>query len=319
MALFLIADIGATNSRFALTDGQRVVSEVVRLATADHDVRALLAAAREGLGFDGLNGCCIAVAGPVRDGRGSMTNGRISLDCEDLSAQLGCPSTVVNDFFALARAVPTFQRLRRIGGDEHADGVRALLGPGSGLGMSVLLPSGEIPGPGAVLASEGGHADLAPGSPLELEVLQILGNQLPHVSWESVLSGPGLVNLYGALCAIWGVKPDAVSAEWIAARGVNVDEPICHQVLELFFGFLGSAAGNLALTVCAEGGVYVGGGIVPELAEFAAASPMRRRFEERGVLADYVARIPIHIILDEDPGLLGALACLNSAAPLQEH
>jgi len=317
---FLVADVGATHSRFALADGQLLVSRVLRLPTLDHDeAETLIAAARDGLGFDLLSGCCIAMAGPVQNGRGTITNATLELDCDDLSARLGCPSAVVNDFFALARAVPELKHLQQIGGGESADGVRALLGPGSGLGMSVLIPAGQVNSPVVVLASEGGHADMAPGSPLEMEVLQILGNRLPHVSWESVLSGPGLVNLYAAVCTVWGAKPETVTAEWITAKGVNVDEPICHQVLELFFSFLGAAAGNLALTVCAEGGVYIGGGIVPAIVranvDFAAASPLRRRFEERGALADYAARIPLYVILDEDPGLLGALACLPFRPP----
>ena len=310
---FLIADIGATHSRFALADGELVVSEVLRLATSEHDdAESLIAAARDGLGFVRLDGCCIAMAGPVQDGRGAVTNATLALDRDDLSERLGCPSVVVNDFFALAHAVPELKRLQQIGGDKHPEGVKVLLGPGSGLGMSVLIEPGD--GQMLVLPSEGGHADLAPASPLELEVLQILGDRLPHVTWESVLSGPGLVNLYSALCAIWGVEQENVTAEWVTAQGVNVDEPICHQVLELFFGFLGSAAGNLALTVCAQGGVYIGGGIVPAIVrsnpDFAATSPLRRRFEERGRLTDYAASIPLKVILDEDPGLLGALACL---------
>jgi glucokinase len=314
---FLIADIGATNARFVLADGKGFTSEVVRFPTIDHtDVQSLLTAARAALAFEALDGCCVAMAGPVQGGRGAMTNGRIRLDAEDLGARLGCPATVVNDFFALAQAVPGFKHLQQVGGDQSASGIKAVLGPGSGLGMSLLIPAGRTARDLIVLPSEGGHGDLAPGSPLEYEVMQILGTELTHVSWESVLSGPGLVNLYRALCTIWGVQPEAVSAEWISATGVNIDEPICHQVLELFFGFLGSAAGNLALTVCAEGGIYIGGGIVPALADFAATSPMRRRFEERGVLADYAARIPIYIILDNDPGLLGALACnVSGSAP----
>lgn len=314
-APLLIADIGATNARFALVEDDGDVVEIVRLATADHpDAETLLAAVHERVDFDAPGRCCVAMAGPVQNGRGAITNAALTLDADDLSTRLGCPSLVVNDFYALAHAVPALKHLRQIGGAEPAEGTRAVLGPGSGLGMSALL---RAPGPTGslfVLPSEGGHADLAPGSALELEVLQILGNELPHVSWESVLSGPGLVNLYRALCAIWGVQPDDVQPEWITARGVDADEPICHQVLELFFGFLGAAAGNLALTVCARGGVYIGGGIVPALVEFAAASPMRRRFEERGALSAYASDMPIFIILDENPGLLGALACLQFRA-----
>jgi glucokinase len=251
----------------------------------------------------------------VIDGRGGITNGVLTLDSADLSARLGCPSQVVNDFFALACAVPGFTQLQQIGGGEPGNGAKAVLGPGSGLGMSVLIRSPEARDAMVVLPSEGGHGDLAPGSPLELEILQILSNQLAHVSWESVLSGPGLVNLYVALCAIWGAKPDPVTPEWVTEQGVNASEPICHQVLELFFGFLGAAAGNLALSVCADGGVYIGGGIVPAIVranpDFVAASPLRRRFEERGELANYAAGIPMYLILDENPGLRGALACIG--------
>ncbi|MCZ6708728.1 MAG: glucokinase, partial [Gammaproteobacteria bacterium] len=192
--LFLIADVGATHSRFALADGELFVSDVLRLATSEHDdAESLIAAARDGLGFGVLDGCCIAMAGPVENGHGAITNATLALDCDDLSDRLGCPSVVVNDFFALAHAVPDLKRLQQVGGDTHADGVRALLGPGSGLGMSVLIAPVPVDGPVLVLPSEGGHADLAPASPLELEVLQILGDRLPHVTWESVLSGPGLV------------------------------------------------------------------------------------------------------------------------------
>jgi len=312
---YLIADIGATNSRLALADGRRSISAALKLATAQHGTtESLVAAARAGLGFDALSGCCMAVAGPVHDGRGTMTNAALELDAADLSARLGCPSLVVNDFFALAQAVPHLTHLRQIGGGSRAYGVKALVGPGSGLGMSVLLPPAAAAGPVTVLSSEGGHGDLAPGSPLEMEVLQILSTRLDHVSWESVLSGPGLLNLYRALCSIWGTEPAAVSPEWITSHGINADAPICHQVLELFFSFLGAAAGNLALTVCAEGGVYIGGGIVPAIVAandgFVPASPLRRRFEERGALTGYVKQIPLYVILDRDPGLIGALACL---------
>ena len=126
-----------------------------------------------------------------------------------------------------------------------------------------------------------------------------------------VLSGPGLVNLYRAGGVLWGATPLEVTSEWITQSGVDAQEPICHQVLELFFSILGGAAGNLGLTVCAEGGVYIGGGIVPQLEEFAVASALRRRFDERGALRDYAEQIPLYLILDESPGLIGAMQCLS--------
>jgi glucokinase len=176
--------------------------------------------------------------------------------------------------------------------------------------MGALIPVGE--GEWRVLASEGGHADLAPGNPLEQEVLSVLLARHGSVCWETVLSGPGLKNLYETVALMWGSEPAGLTPEEISAAGVNADDPICHQTLELFFAFLGAAAGNLALTLCARGGVYVAGGIVPTLREFARQSPLRRRFDERAGLEEYVVDIPLYLVLDEYPGLLGAGLCLDA-------
>ena len=264
----------------------------------------------EQLGVESIAAGCFAVAGPVSDGRVEVTNGGLSFEASALSEALGASINLVNDFYALAMAVPTLSRLQAIGGDERRGAtrqVKAVLGPGSGLGMSLLLPDGARGW--RVLPSEGGHADLAPGNALEQELLTVLGSQHQGVCWETVLSGPGLTNLHQAVAAMWGTPTDPLPPEEISRLGVGVEDPLCHQTLELFFALLGSAAGNLALTVCAFGGVYIGGGIVPRLAEFAPTSPLRRRFEERVELAALVADIPIFLILDEDPGLIGAAAC----------
>jgi len=256
-------------------------------------------------------GGCFAVAGPVDDGRVEITNGGLRFLASELSAELGWPVRLVNDFQALALAVPLLTQLDLVGGDAllaTRPAVKALLGPGSGLGMSILLP--EAGGGWRVLPSEGGHADLAPANPLEQEVLSLLQGVHGGVCWETVLSGPGLVHLYQAVAALWGTAAHPLTAEEISLQGVEAEDPICHQTLELFFGLLGAAAGNLALTVCARGGVYIGGGIVPALHEFARTSPLRRRFEERVGLEAFVVDIPLFLILDEHPGLLGAAACL---------
>jgi glucokinase len=263
---------------------------------------------------------CFAVAGPVLEGAVEVTNGGLEFSVAELQTVLEAPVTLVNDFHALALAVPGLEDLAVIGGDPdrgRQQAVKAVLGPGSGLGMSVLVP--VVAGGWQVLASEGGHADLAPGNPLEQELLAVLQTKHPGVCWETVLSGPGLVNLYEAVATLWGAKPEPLGPEAISHRGVDADDPVCHQTLELFFALLGSAAGNLALTVCAQGGVYIGGGIVPGLLEFARSSPMRRRFDERVELQSLVADIPLFIILDEHPGLAGALACLRQQAGDVSH
>jgi len=310
----LVADIGATHARFALAHGGVIEARVV-LPTADYRQGAdLIRAAMQALSVQRLDEVCFAIAGPVVDGTIEVTNGGLAFSLDALEPVLDAPVTLVNDFHALAMAVPRLQQLAVIGGDpdrgrQHT--VKAVLGPGSGLGMSVLVPVEA--GGWQVLASEGGHADLAPGNPLEQELLTVLQTKHAGVCWETVLSGPGLVNLYEAVAMLWGTKPDALTPEAISNRGVEADDPVCHQTLELFFALLGAAAGNLALTVCALGGVYIGGGIVPGLIEFARTSPMRRRFEERVELQSLVADIPLFLILDEHPGLIGALACLSQS------
>ncbi|TNF86013.1 MAG: glucokinase [Gammaproteobacteria bacterium] len=307
----LVADIGATHARFALARDGRLTGERTVLATADHaQASDLLRVALEKLSAEQVSGGCFAVAGPVSDGWVEVTNGGLRFEEAPLSEALEAPVRLVNDFYALAMAVPELAQLATIGGDPARGStrqVKAVLGPGSGLGMSMLVPVGTDGW--QVLSSEGGHADLAPGNPLEQELLNILHTRHDGVCWETVLSGPGLVNLYEAVAVMWGMPAEPRAPEEISRLGESAEDPLCHQTLELFFALLGSAAGNLALTVCAHGGVYVGGGIVPGLAEFARTSPLRRRFEERVELTALVADIPIYLILDEDPGLIGAAAC----------
>jgi glucokinase len=230
---------------------------------------------------------------------------------QELAAALECPVRLVNDFYALATAVPSLEHLERLGGNPAGAGVKAVVGPGSGLGMSILVP--EAGGGFRVLPSEGGHADLAPANHLERELLGVLMAEHPAVCWETVLSGPGLVNLYRAVATLWGTEARDLTSEEISRRGLAADDPVCHQTLEAFFGLLGSAAGNLALTVCAEGGVYIGGGIVPALRDFAVASSLRRRFDERAELEGFTTDIPLYLILDPYPGLVGAGLCAMEA------
>ncbi len=323
-ASVLVADIGATNARFCWAGPGGLLGAPVTLATADYvssarlldDALTLLGPAPAPSAAAVPAAAALAVAGPVVAGRGRITNGNVAFDAGALARRLGCPVTVINDFHAVARGLPELEQLLQIGGLAPGPGVKAVLGPGSGLGMGLLLPLGEG---WHVLASEGGHGDLAPGSPLEAEILSVLQMTHPHVCWETVLCGPGLVRLYRAMCQVWGMPPEELTAEQVSARGVDAEEPVCHQTLEVFFSMLGAAAGNLAVTVCARGGVYLAGGILPRLADFAAHSPMRRRFEERGAMSEMVRAVPLLLILDPAPGLVGALACLRDEAGELAH
>ncbi|MEM1229114.1 MAG: glucokinase, partial [Pseudomonadota bacterium] len=163
---------------------------------------------------------------------------------------------------------------------------------------------------------EGGYADLPATTPLEAEVLALLQARFEHVCWETVLSGPGLVHLYECVAMLWGEEapPQAVTADWITSAAVDAQHPPCHQALELFLGWLGAAAGNFALTTCAFGGVYLGGGIAPRLAPQLLHGPFRRRFEARGALSALLTDVPVYLILDDSPGLLGALRYARARA-----
>lgn len=308
--LTLVGDIGATNARLRLANSSREwVSDLFVLPTARYTEAApLLEDARAHFGGPELARCVLAVAGPVSSDGSSIEviNTGLTFTQALTELALGVTPTFFNDFYSQALAVPHLRNLVQIGGEDAGDRsrVQTILGPGSGLGMATLVPTandGLI-----VLPSEGGHGDLAPGSYLEAELWSVLAQTHHHVCWETVLCGPGLVNLYEAMSSIWGTKPALHTPEEILAEGLSAD-PLCHQTLETFAGLLGGAAGNLALTVGARGGVYISGGIAPKLAEMLPTSPLRRRFDERGALSNYAKAIPLYLVLDEQPGMLGAL------------
>lgn len=306
--MHLVADIGATNARFRLCSKQGWHGEAWVAETADFtSAIALFIAVRTALDIEkaDLEGATLAVAGPCVDGVVKITNTGLVVSESEAVDVLQTPVTIVNDFFALACGVPHFSALHKFGGGSANHNTKAILGPGSGLGMASLEPTDHG---WVVLSGEGGHADLAPGNHLEAELWSLMTAEFGHVSWETVLSGNGIVNLYRAMCATWGNKPEPLTAADISNRGQEMSDLVCHQTLETFAGILGTAAGNLALTVGAVGGVYIGGGIVPRMIDFLKTTPLRRRFEEKGKMSEYVAEIPLFIVTEEAPGLVGARA-----------
>ena len=312
--LQLIADIGATNARFQLLEQFKPVGAPITLPTKEFSqapdlVRSALAA----LDADSVDQALFALAGP-HDAHGNITlsNTGLQFAQQNLSSQLDAPLWLVNDFYALAHGVPHFKALHQLGGNSTPGGInKALLGPGSGLGMAILVPD-RGKASWRVVASEGGHADLAPANHLDAQLWEILSLTHQHVSWETVVCGPGLLNLYRAMCQIWGAAPEPLTPEEISQRGVTMQDPVCHQTLESFCGLLGSAAGNLALTATATDGVYIAGGIVGHFVDFLETTPLRRRFEERGAMTDLIQDVPIFVVTEPHPGLLGAAHCLSA-------
>ena len=323
LSLSLVADIGATHARFQLCDlvswAPDSVSEPVLLGeplvlnTKDFSHEsALYSVVHEYFAVSELAGILFAVAGPVAGDGHSVTVLNTGLNLTDAMAAsvFAAPVFFANDFVAQATAVPFARDPVALGGPEQVMGAgwnKAVIGPGSGLGMATLVAMQDGY---KVLASEGGHAGLAPGNHLEAELWGLLAQAHQHVCWETVLSGSGLVHLYKAMCGLWGSQPEAYGPLEVAERGMAIADPICHQTLETFCGLLGSCAGSLALTVGARGGVYIGGGLVPNWQSFLDGSPLRRRFDEQGDLSEYVRAIPLWLMTDPTPGLVGAMHLL---------
>ncbi len=314
----LVADIGATNARFALyRQGTRpeapVVLPVAEFATIEAAAREALARAGDGAA---PSCAAVAVAAPVAGDRIELTNHPWQFSRRALRRALGLDHLVViNDFAAIALALPLLGDgdRRQVGGGEPVPGTpMGVLGPGTGLGVSGLVPSGDG---WTALAGEGGHVDLAPGDDPEAEILERLRRRFGHVSLERALSGPGLVNLYRALAEIAGAVPaddaDTPTAPEITARARAKSCPHSIAAIETFCGLLGAAAGDLALTLGARGGVYIAGGIVPKMGPAFDDARFRRRFEAKGRLGDYLALIPTYVVTAADPALLGLAGVLE--------
>ncbi|RAY11635.1 glucokinase [Actinomadura craniellae] len=311
---WLVADIGGTNARFGLVEAPGAAPTRVHVL-ADRDHAGLAEAAATYLarhaGDVRPTAACVAVAGPVGGGTFRLTNANWSGTADEISAYLGIEHVeLVNDFEALALALPSLRPgdLRPIGDalpDPAAGLAVAVLGPGTGLGVAGLVPVG---GDWAPVPGEGGHADLPVATEREAEVLRRLRLEGVPAGAESLLSGPGLARLHRVLGEIHGVPADPLTAAQICARR---RDPLCAETLDTFCALLGSFAGNAALTLGARGGVYLGGGILPRIADVLRRSDFRRRFEDKPPVDDYLRAIPTALITAPTPALAGAAARLG--------
>jgi glucokinase len=310
---WLVGDIGGTNARFGLVapDGSLLHSSVL----ADSDYPSIAEAIDAYLGQRGglprPRRGAIAIASPVAGDEVRMTNHPWAFSISALGKQLGFQDLrVINDFTAQALALPHLKDGDRLvigrGVAEEGSPI-GVLGPGTGLGVSGMIPCGKrwIP-----LTGEGGHATMPPITDRESAVLGAMRQHLDHVSGERVLSGQGLVNLYNSLAEIDGVPAKQYSAAQITDVEVERTDSLCREATQMFCAMLGTVAGNLALTLGARGGVYIGGGIVPRLGERFAASPFRDRFEAKGRFQAYLAQVPTYVVTHKLPAFLGCAAAL---------
>lgn len=314
-SLSLVADIGGTNSRFSLfRKGTLDLIEPRKFANKDFPSLAAVLDHYLSEVNEAPSQACIAVAGPIASDRVRLTNIDWQFSRNDIRKQFHLSKLhITNDFTALAMAVPHIptDRIIHNGGGEPAERQPiAVLGPGTGLGVSGLIWSGKHWVP---LQGEGGNTSFAPGTALEVELLRYAQRQMEYVRAENFISGSGMGFLHAAIAAVEGRKVDEIPNEEITRRGLTGECGQCQHTLMIFCGMLGSFAGDQALFLGARGGVYIGGGIVPILGEFFFRSPFRSRFEAKGKFTDYVRPIPTYVMLSfTEMALIGAASLLNS-------
>jgi len=308
----LLADIGATHARLALQTAPGVFTAVRVLLCEDFDgIVPLLRFYLKDHAHIRLNHAALAVANPISGDFVRMTNRDWQFSTDAVRRELGLTTLlIVNDFTALAMAIPGLRQddLMQVGqGKPASNAVIGVLGPGTGLGVSGVIPTAD----GFVtLGSEGGHVNFAPADEREFAILQTAWKEWPHVSNERLISGPGMEIIHRALAARNGVDAPARKAAEIIACALDERDPLCLEVLEAFCGMLGGAAANLAVTLGAFGGVFIGGGIVPRMGEWFASSPFRARFEAKGRFSNYLADIPTYVITTPNPAFQGVATIL---------
>ncbi len=324
-SLRLLADVGGTNARFALQAGAgAAITQVQTLPCADHATLGDAIAhylAQQDQAARPVRGA-IAIANPIQGDRVQMTNHDWSFSISALRESLGLQQLeLLNDFTALALALPHLPAsdLRQVGGRPGASAHNSvtalgLIGPGTGLGVSGLVPDGR--GGWCPLQGEGGHVTLSAVNDAEHAILALLWARYGHVSAERAVSGQGLSNLYGALTQRdGGGWPDPLpSAAEVSQWATGGQDARASEALDLFFAFLGSVAGNLALTLGAWDGIFLGGGILPRLGTRIDSSVFRERFESKGRFGNHLKPVPVWVIeARQSPALLGASKKLDMA------
>ena len=320
---WLVADIGGTNARFGwLAAGSDDIQHVATLACAAHAGPAAAAqfylqnlTQTAGPAYSAPRAGAFAVATAVAGDAVAFTNSGWAFSRRQTAEDLALDELLVlNDFEALALSLPRLRpgQLRAHGVCLPASGTLAVIGPGTGLGVAGLKQTAQG---WLALPGEGGHASLSAADDFEAALLASVRGEFAHVSAERLLSGIGLPVLHRAVARVLGLglglRTGALSAEDIVERGLAGSDAACSRTLDSFCALLGSFAGNVALTLGARGGVYIGGGIVPRLGERFFASEFRARFEAKGRFQAYLQAIPTALITDTLAALTGTVQALE--------
>jgi len=311
--LSVVADVGGTNIRLAVCDLETgELSKLREFACAEF---VALDAALDQYFLtlqDEVKHLCVGIACPVEDDHVVMTNLSWEFSKKALKEKFKLESLyVINDYTAISLAVPFASQEEKIqigGGEAQADGVTAVFGPGTGLGVSHIVKSTEK---WISLDGEGGHVSFTPNTREQADILFLLQEQFGHVSAERILSGQGLVNLYQSLCTLSQQHAKFEQPKDVCKAALEGSCAIARRSLEIFCQVMGGFAGNLALNLACTGGVYIAGGIVPRFVDFFQSSEFRSFFEEKGRFKGYLSTIPTFLITHDNPGLLGATVYLR--------
>jgi len=322
--MILAGDIGGTNARLACFQAQnghlRLLSERVFRSREFSGLSDIVSRfLQEGKGADRPEVACFGIAGPVHNGRVETSNLPWIVEQSSLARQIQLPATtLINDLEANAWGIAALapQDLIPLNRVRPATGNQAVIAPGTGLGEAGLFWNGSRH---EVFACEGGHADFAPQGELQIELLRFLEAKFGHVSYERVLSGPGLVNVYeflrGKSCAD---EPAGFAAELaqcddaaaaISRAALCATNPLAEQALDLWISIYGAEAGNLALKAMATGGIFLSGGISPKILARLQGPLFMSAFLAKGRLRPLLASIPVCVITNDNAGLLGAARC----------
>jgi len=318
----LVGDVGGTTTKLALLDEKLAFQEIQRYPSREHDslshiVREFLSSRAQT-----VTHACFGIAGPVREGSVRTTNLPWVVEAAELARVIGVRDVLlVNDIEAIGHGIGALDDRAFVtlpGGNGVTSGNAAVIAAGTGLGEAGLYWDGARHRP---FASEGGHASFAPRDDLEMELLRFLLAEYGHVSWERVLSGPGLFNVYRFLRDTGRFE----EPEWLAESiregdpaasigrcALEGTAPICEQSLELFVSLYGAEAGNLALTMMAVGGVYIAGGIAPKILDWLKRPSFRRAFVAKGRMRSLLETIPVRVVVSDRVGLLGAARAVSS-------
>jgi glucokinase len=319
--MILAGDIGGTHTRIAVFDPQ--ISPLRPMCQADYPSQNYPGLAEIALHFLShqrveIDRCCFGVAGPVVEGKSHPTNIPWALDSEEIGVRLGAPCKLINDLeanaFGIAALEPQDFAVLQTG--KSCPGANAaVISAGTGLGEAGMFWDGATYRP---FASEGGHTTFSPRNDLEIQLLNHLLRRFDHVSWERVLSGPGLVNIY----EFFRDTGRAEEPSWLTDRlmggdraaviahaAIHSESELCSLALGLLISLYGSEAGNLALKLMALGGIYIGGGIAPRLLGQLKQGTFLLAFRDKGRMHQTLGDIPVLVILNDLASLIGAARC----------